>query len=180
LPNVDQVDADPPTIVARMLPMVRQHAFAGRLARALAAVESGGAIDPKTGLMTPDAFADKLDRAIAAAADRSQPLSLALFSFDGLRDPRATLDAARLVTRLVRTVDFAGRDESGAVLMAFTQTDLRSAHVVARRIAGALKAAMPGPAQQIAANVTLATWKAGDTVDTLMLRVLGARMVAAE
>ena len=179
LPNVDQVDPDPRGIVAHMLPMVRLHAFGARLARALAAVESGGVIDPETGLMTPDAFAHELGLAIAAAADRSQPLSLAHFTFDGI-DARAAFDAARLVTRLVRSVDFAGRDETGAILMAFTQTDLRSAHVVARRIAGALKSAMPGPAQAVAANVTLATWKAGDTVDTLMLRVLGRHMVAAE
>jgi hypothetical protein len=31
-----------------------------------------------------------------------------------------------------------------------------------------------------AANVTLATLKAGDTLDTLMMRVVGSRMVAAE
>jgi len=30
------------------------------------------------------------------------------------------------------------------------------------------------------ANVTLATLKAGDTLDTLMMRVAGSRMVAAE
>jgi hypothetical protein len=179
LPNVDPVEPDPQRIVARMLPMIRLHAFDARIARALAALESGGMIDPETGLMTPDAFAHELGLAIAAAADRSQPLSLAHVSFDGL-DARAAIDAARLVTRLVRTVDFAGRDETGAILMAFTQTDLRSAHVVARRIAGTLKNAVPGPAQGVAANVTLATWKAGDTVDTLMLRVLGPRMVAAE
>jgi hypothetical protein len=179
LPNVDHVEADARSIVARMLPMIRLHAFSARLARALAALDAGGAIDAETGLMTPDAFAHELGLAIAAASDRSQPLSLAHFSFDGLT-ARAAFDAARMVTRLVRTVDFAGRDETGAILMAFTQTDLRSAHVVARRIAGALKSAMPGPTQAVAANVTLATWKAGDTVDTLMLRVLGRHMVAAE
>ena len=180
LPNIDHVDADPRRIVARMLPMVRLHAFGARLGRALAALDSGGRIDAATGLMTHEAFAYELDQAIAAAADRSQPLSLARFAFDGPRDDRAAFDAARLVTRLVRTVDFATADSDGAILIAFTQTDLRSAHVVARRIAGALKAALPGPAQTAAANVTLATLKAGDSVDTLMLRVLGARMVAAE
>jgi hypothetical protein len=34
--------------------------------------------------------------------------------------------------------------------------------------------------EQIAANVTLATLKAGDTLDSLMLRVMGSRVVAAE
>lgn len=179
LANVDQIDPEPHRIVARMRPMIRLHAFGARLGRALAALDSGGIIDPDTGLMTPDAFAHELGLAIAAAADQSQPLSLAHFSFDRL-DAHAAFGAARLVTRLMRTADFASRDETGAILMAFTRTDLRSAHVVARRIAGAMKSAMPGPAQAVAANVTLATWKVGDTADTLMLRVLGTQMVAAE
>ena len=89
---------------------------------------------------------------------------------------------ARLVTRLTRTVDFSTRDDDGAILIAFTQTDLRSAHVVARRIAGLLKTTMTAAprTQDLTANVTLASLKAGDTLDTLMLRVMGSRMVAAE
>ena len=34
--------------------------------------------------------------------------------------------------------------------------------------------------EALTANVTLATLKAGDTLDSLMQRVLGSRMVAAE
>jgi PleD family two-component response regulator len=88
-----------------------------------------------------------------------------------------------LVTRLIRNIDFACRNDDGAILIAFTQTDLRSAHVVSRRIAGTLKNAMAVPhhaADLITANVTLATLKNGDTPDSLMQRVLGNRMVAAE
>jgi len=33
---------------------------------------------------------------------------------------------------------------------------------------------------KVAADVTLATLKAGDTLDSLMLRVMGSRVVAAE
>ena len=120
---------------------------------------------------------------MAEASDRSQPLSLARISFDGPLDPRSGLDGARLVTRLVRAIDFATRDEDGAILIAFTQTDLRSAHVVARRIAGLLKTTMLMPHRahaNVTAHVTLATFKAGDTPDTLMLRVLGRRLLAAE
>ncbi len=98
-------------------------------------------------------------------------------------DERASLDAARLMTRLIRNIDFAARDEEGAILVAFTQTDLRSAHVIARRIAGTLKSSMLTPQradEPLDANVTLATLKAGDTLDTLMMRVMGSRMVAAE
>ena len=87
------------------------------------------------------------------------------------------------MTRLIRNIDFATRDEEGAILVAFTQTDLRSTHVIARRIAGTLKSTMLTPQRtdaQLTANVTLATLKAGDTLDTLMMRVMGSRMVAAE
>ncbi len=34
--------------------------------------------------------------------------------------------------------------------------------------------------EPLAVNVTLATLKAGDTLDTLMMRVVGSHMVAAE
>jgi hypothetical protein len=90
------------------------------------------------------------------------------------------LDAARLFSRLVRNIDFACQDEDGSILAAFTETDLRSAHVVARRIAAALRDSMRRAGDQITANVTLATLKNGDSIDSLMQRVVGSRMVAAE
>ncbi|HXD47074.1 MAG TPA: GGDEF domain-containing protein [Pseudolabrys sp.] len=183
LPNVDHLDPDPRRIVSRMVPLIRLHAFEARLKRVLASLDAGGLFDPDTGLFTRDAFWRDLGKAVAEAADRSQPLSLARFSFEGPLDARAALDGARLVTRLTRAVDFGAREEDGAILIAFTQTDLKSAHVVARRIAGLLKTTMLAPHrahQKVTANVTLASLKAGDTVDTLMQRVMGSRMVAAE
>jgi GGDEF domain-containing protein len=124
---------------------------------------------------------------VAEAADRSQALSVARYSFDGTLDARARLDGARQVTRLIRNIDFACRDDDGAILIAFTQTDLRSAHGVARRIAAAIKTAMTAPnggqdqiIGRITANVTLASQKNDDTLDSLMQRVMGSRMVAAE
>jgi hypothetical protein len=87
-----------------------------------------------------------------------------------------------LVTRLIRNIDFATREDDGGILIVFTQTDLRGAHVVARRIAGCLRT-MLAPARPhgaVAANVTLTALKAGDTLDSLMLRVMGSRAVAAE
>jgi hypothetical protein len=182
-PNVDPLDGDPARAVAHMLPLLRLHAFETRLKRMLGSLDSGGLTDPATGLLTRDCFFRDLEKAVAEASERSQPLSLARFCFDGPLDPRAGLDAARLVTRLTRAIDFATRDEDGAILIAFTQTDLRSAHVVARRIAGLLKTTMLAPSHgrgQLTANVTLASLKAGDTPDTLMLRVAGSRLVAAE
>jgi GGDEF domain-containing protein len=180
LSNIDHVDGDPSRLVARMVPLVRMHAFEARLKRMLKALDTDGLFDPETGLLTRESFWRDLTKAISDAADRSLALSLARYSFNGLSDVRATLDGARLITRLTRNIDFACRDDDGSILVAFTQTDLRSAHVVARRIAAELKNAMLATGNQVTANATLATLKNGDTLDSLMQRVMGSRMVAAE
>jgi GGDEF domain-containing protein len=183
LPNIDHVDGDPARLVARMVPLVRMHAFETRLKRMLKTLDADGMFDPDTGLLTRDAFWQDLGKAVAEAGDRSQALSIARYCFDGALDARAGMDAARLAGRLTRNIDFACRQDDGSILIAFTQTDLRGAHVVARRIAATLKNAMLAPQRghdQITANVTLATLKAGDTLDSLMLRVIGSRAVAAE
>jgi hypothetical protein len=183
LPNIDQVAADPARLVTRMVPVVRMRAFETRLKRMLKSLDTEGMFDPESGLLTRDSFWRDLSKVAAEAADRSLPLSIARFSFNGTPDLRASMDAARLMTRLIRNIDFATRDEEGAILVAFTQTDLRGAHVIVRRLAGVLKSTML-PLQRgdepMTANVTLATLKAGDTLDTLMLRVMGSHMVAAE
>jgi PleD family two-component response regulator len=166
-----------------MIPLVRMHAFETRLKRMLKTLDTNGMFDPDTGLLTRDTFAHELDKAVIEAADRGTALSLGRFSFDGLLDARASKDGARLVTRLIRNIDFGCRDDDGSLLIAFTQTDLRNAHVVARRIAGVIKNIMLMPQRagnKVVANVTLATLKAGDTFDSLMLRVMGSQAVAAE
>jgi GGDEF domain-containing protein len=184
LPNIDHLDGDPARVVARMVPLVRMHAFEARLKRMLKSLDTDGMFDPETGLLTPDSFNRDLTKALAEASDRSLALSLARYSFDGPLDSRASLDVARLVTRLIRNIDFACRDEDGSILVAFTQTDLRSAHVVARRIAATLKHHSMLTAHRghdkITTTVTLATLKNADTLNSLMLRVMGGRLVAAE
>src|SRR5215470_8614237 len=183
LPNIDQVAADPARLVERIVPLVRMRAFEARLKRMLKSLDTEGMFDPESGLLMRYSFWRDLGRVTAEAADRSMPLSIARFTFDNAVDDRASLDAARLMTRLIRNIDFATRDEHGGILVAFTQTDLRSTHVIARRIAGTLKSTMLTPQRRdepLTAHVTLATLKAGDTLDTLMMRVMSSRMVAAE
>ena len=183
LPNIDQVAADPGRLVARMVPLVRMRAFEARLKRMLKSLDTEGIFDPETGLLTRNSFCRDLSKATTEASDRSLPLSVARFSFEGATDARDSLDSARLMTRLIRNIDFAARDEDGAILVAFTQTDLRGAHVIARRLASTLKSTLltlQRANEPLTANVTLATLKAGDTLDTLMMRVMGSRMVAAE
>ena len=163
-----------------MVPLIRLHAFEARLKRMMVSLDTDGMFDPDTGLLTPGTFRRDLEKAVAEASDRSLALSLARLSFDGL-SLRGGMDAARLMPRLVRNIDFAARAEDGALLVAFTQTDLRSAHVVVRRLAAALKnSLLARPQNKLAANVTLATLKAGDTPDSLVARVMGSRVVAAE
>jgi hypothetical protein len=182
LPNIEHVNADPMRLVTRIIPLVRMRAFEARLKRMLKSLDTDGVFDPQSGLLTRDSFWHDLKIAINEAADRSMPLSVARFSFGKDLDERASLDAARLMSRLIRNIDFATRDEEGAILVAFTQTDLRSTHVIVRRIATSLKRMIltPQGEEPPATNVTLATLKAGDTLDTLMMRVVGSRMVAAE
>ncbi len=183
LVNLDRVAPDPARLVARLIPAVRLHAFEGRLKRMLASLEVGGTVDPATGLLTHDAFWRDLNAAMAEAADRSLPLALARFSFEGAYEQRAGFDGARLLARLIRNIDFATRDDDGSIVVALTQTDLRHAHVVVRRLAGTLRNYMRkahDTREPITANVTLASRKAGDSLDSLVMRVMGAQVVAAE
>ena len=183
LPNIDCVGGDPARLVARMVPLVRMRAFESRLKRLLKSLEADGIFDPATGLLTRDSFWRDLNKSMIEAADRSQALTVARYTFDGALDERARLDGARLAARSIRAIDFGCRDDDGSLLIAFTQTDLRGANVVARRLAAAVKNVMaPGNDGQngVTANITLASQKNGDTPDSLMQRVMDSRMVAAE
>jgi hypothetical protein len=175
LPNLDRISEGPNRLVERFLPYVRQHAFGERLKRMLKSLDAKGMIDPDTGLLGHEAFWRDLNRAVGDAEKRGVGLTIARFSFGG-GDRRTSLDAARLVSRLMRQVDFACREADNSIFAVFTETDLRAAHVVARRIASILKNTMlaadrrPG---KIDAAVTLATLKPTDSVDSLIARVVG-------
>jgi hypothetical protein len=109
-------------------------------------------------------------------------LSLARFSFDEPVDRRTSMDAARLISRLVRDADFACRQDDGSILFAFGDTDLRDAHVVARRLASVLKHTMlrlNSERPEISPAVTLATLKPADTLHTLLARVAPRPVAAA-
>ena len=127
-----------------MIPLVRMRAFEGRLKRMLKSLETDGIFDPETGLLTRASFWRDLKKVVAESSDRSLPLSIARFSFTKT-DTWTSLDAARLMTRLIRSIDFATRDEDGDILAVFTQTNLRDTHVIARRIAGLLRSSMLPP-----------------------------------
>ena len=158
------------------MPLVRLHAFGARLRRMLKSLDAKGMIDPATGLLAHEAFWRDLNRAVDAAKKRGVGLSIARFSFDG-SDRRNGLDAARLLGRLLRQVDFACQEVDNSIFAVFTETDLRAAHVIARRIAGVLKNTTTMAADRkhvdVEAAVTLATLRQTDSVDSLIARVVG-------
>ena len=134
----------------------------------------GRLLDPQTGLFTVTAFLHDLNRAVDDAKSRGNTMTLARFSFPPAIDRRANMDAARLVSRLVRSADFACRANDGSILLAFSETALRSAHVVARRLASVLKHTMLRADRErpdVSPAVTLATLKPNDSLHTLMARV---------
>jgi GGDEF domain-containing protein len=183
LPNLERLQGEPADVVASLLPLVRLRAFEARLRRQLASLDADGMLDPATGLFTIAAFLRDLARAMEDAHQRSVALSISRFTFPPTLGQRSSIDAARLVSRLVRNVDFACRASDGSILLAFSGTPLRNAHVVARRIASVLRHTMlsdePETQGRIDASVTLASVKPTDTVETLLARVSEPTPVAA-
>lgn len=174
LANLVRVEGDANLLVDRILPFVRLQAFERWLQRVLKSIDNAGMLDPETGLLDRGAFWRDLDRAIQQAEDNGGALTVARFSFEDTTDRRSLLDAARLLSRLMRNIDFACREHDGSIIAAFTETDLRSAHVVARRLASVLRHTMVAPdldRRSIRPTVTLATLKPSDNLSTLVARV---------
>ena len=182
LPNFERLSGRAPEVMDYMMPLVHLHAYAGRLRRQLVAIESGGLLDPHTGLYTPNAFMREFERVVDDARERRAALSLARFSF--APQPERAVDdrAARQVIRLARPTDIAGRAEDGSILLAFPNTGLGNAHALVRRIGHTLSGSLPGVDQQdirFDPVVTLAVFKPGDSVETLIARVSEDSAVAA-
>jgi hypothetical protein len=161
---------DVPQLIAATLPYVRLHAFEARLRRILNSLDAGGLVDPDTGLLHPQHFFGELDRAIGDARARSTGLCVARFIM-AVPATLAARDAARLVSKLVRGMDFGCRDADSSILVAFTETDLREAHVVARRLAVALRRTMLDGAATAAPTVAVTALKSSDTRETLIGRI---------
>jgi hypothetical protein len=188
LANLERVVGDPDDIVAHMLPMVRVHSFGTRLRRHIAALDSRGTTDPQTGLYTISAFARDMPRVVADAKARRVPMSIARFAFPPDLGWRFRIDAARLTGRLLRPIDFACQTDDGSIVMVFSEAAPRNAHVIARKIASAMRQTMldweSGDSGQCGIDpmVTLAFLKLTDTPESLLERVSDpvAVSVAAE
>ena len=97
---------------------------------------------------------------------------------------RARIDAARLVSRLIRTADFACQAGDGAITVVFAESALRHSHVIARRIASVIRHTMLDherpDGSRLEAMVTLASLKSTDTPQSLLARVSESATAAAE
>jgi hypothetical protein len=179
LANLEVIRGEPQQVVANAAPLIRQQAFEARLNRALKSLDAGGVLDPRTGLLTTEAFDKDFARAVSDITSRGGGLSAARFSFEG-KDVRSSLDAARILSRLMRRMDFAALQADGSIIAAFAETDLRMANVIVRRLASVLKHTMLSADEtRLDPHVTLATLKANDSAEAVLERLQTGNQRAA-
>ena len=171
LPNLEVISGEPDRIAANALPLIRQHAFETYLGRMLKSMEAGGLLDPRTGLLTPSAFNRDFVTAISQTLSHGGGLSIARFAFDA-GHPRAQLDGGRILSRLMRQMDFGAAQDDGSVLVVFAETDLRTAHSIARRLSSVMRHTSHGKREaQSEPVVTVATLLPSDTAKSLLARL---------
>jgi hypothetical protein len=171
LTNLEIISGAPAYIANNILPLVRQHALETHLSRALRAIDAGGLLDARTGLLTPTAFSRDLATAVYQTTQRGGGLSVARFAFDS-GHPRAQLDGARIISRLMRQMDFGVAHDDGSVVVAFAEADLRTAHSIARRLSSVMRHTSHGK-RDIRAEpaVTVATMLPEDSAKSLLARL---------
>jgi hypothetical protein len=171
LPNLEIIKGEPADVAAGALPLIRQHAFEAQLTRTLRAIDAEGLLDPQTGLLTRKAF----DRDFAVAVEQTKlrggGLSVARFAFDAT-NPRAQLDGARIISRLMRQMDFGAVRRDGSVIVLFADTDLRTAHTIARRLSAVMRHTASGKrGEHSEPSVTVASLLPSDTPASLLARL---------
>jgi hypothetical protein len=171
LPNLEIILGEPSRVASNALPMIRQHALEAHLSRTLRAIDADGLLDPRTGLLTPAAFARDFATAVYQTLSRGGGLSVARFAFDPAH-PRAQLDGARIISRLMRQMDFGAAQEDGSVVVTFAETDLRTAHGIARRLSSVMRHTSHGKRDTRAEPVvTLASMLPQDSARSLLARL---------
>jgi hypothetical protein len=179
LPNLEIISGDPARVAANAWPLIRQHAFEAHLSRTLRSIDAGGLLDPRSGLLTPQAFNRDFATAVYQTTSRGGGLSVARFAFDPGQE-RAQLDGARIISRLMRQMDFGAIQEEGSVIVAFAETDLRNAHMIARRLSAVMRHTSHGKRDVRAEpRVTVATMMPNDTAKSLLARLYEAQLAAS-
>ena len=171
LPNLEIVSDDVAQVVATALPLIRQHAFEAHLSRTLKAIDADGLIDARTGLLTREAFERDFASAIYQTQQRGGGLSIARFAFDP-EHPRAQFDGARIISRLMRQMDVGAAQEDGSVVVVFAETDLKTAHTIARRLSSVMRHTSHGTRDaRSEPTVTVATLLPSDSAKSLRSRL---------
>ena len=171
LPNLEIISGEPAHIAANALPLIRQHAFKAHLSRTLRSIDAGGLLDPRTGLLTSAAFDRDLAASVHQTLSRGGGLSVARFAFDA-RNARASLDGARILSRLMRQMDFGTLHDDGSIVVAFAETDLRTAHMIARRLSSVMRHTSDGKRDARSEPlVTVATLLPSDSAKSLLARL---------
>ena len=96
---------------------------------------------------------------------------MARFAFDPTH-PRAQSDGARIISRLMRQMDFGTAQDDGSVLVAFADTDLRTGHMIARRLSSVMRQTSHGKRDtRSEPSVTVATMLPNDSAKSLLARL---------
>jgi hypothetical protein len=171
LPNLEIISGEPAHIAANALPLIRQHAFEVHLTRTLRSIDAEGLLDVRTGLLTPSAFNRDFATAVYQTLSRGGGLTVARFAFDPAH-PRAQLDGARIISRLMRQMDFGAAQDDGSVIVAFADTDLRTGHMIARRLSSVMRQTSHGKRDtRSEPSVTVATMLPNDSAKSLLARL---------
>jgi hypothetical protein len=124
-----------------------------------------------TGLLAPAAFNRDFATAVHQTVSNGGGLSVARFAFDP-DHPRAQLDGARILSRLMRQMDFGAAQEDGSVIVVFAETDLRTAHMIARRLTSVIRQTSHGKRDPRSDPlVTVASLLPSDSAKSLMARL---------
>ncbi|MGH6766741.1 MAG: GGDEF domain-containing protein, partial [Bradyrhizobium sp.] len=171
LPNLEIISGAPSYIAANASPLIRQHALETQLSRRLRSIDAGGLLDPGTGLLTPAAFDRDFATAIFQTQSRGGGLSVARFAFDP-DHPRAQFDGGRILSRLLRQMDFGVVRDDGSVVVVFADADLRTAHMIARRLSSVMRHTSHGEGDsRTEPVVTVASMQPSDSAKSLLARL---------
>jgi GGDEF domain-containing protein len=171
LANLEILLGEPNQIAINATPLIRQHAFEARLSRTLRAIDAGGRIDPQTGLLTQVAFEREFATAIGQTLSAGGGLSVARFAFEGTH-ARAQLDGARIISHTMRQMDFGTMRPDRSVIVVFSETDLRAAHTIARRLSSVIRQTSHGAGhQRFEPTLSIATLQPSDTPTLLLARL---------
>ena len=98
-------------------------------------------------------------------------MSIARFAFDP-EHPRAQFDGARIISRLMRQMDFGAAQDDGSVVVVLAETDLKTAYSVARRLSSVMRHTSHGKRDPGSDPVvTVATLLPNDSAKSLRSRL---------